>query len=247
MVKREEHKINNQVRKLADSFQIKFCGFTREADIHAAIDAGVDAIGLNFYPKSPRYVTNARADQLVRAIDQRALVVGVFVNEPWETIEELRSLLSLDAIQLHGSERSSNVPHSEHATSIIKAMPWRADSAEDVEMATDWSNNTQGATLNGFLIDAYDPVQHGGTGRTARWDLLQPRPVPLRKSRLILAGGLTAENVVQAITIAKPDAVDTASGIEISPGVKSTKKMLEFVAAVQKAKVDGRAWLAERV
>ncbi len=247
MVKREEHKINNQSRKLADSFQIKFCGFTREEDVQAAIDAGVDAIGLNFYSKSPRYVTNARAEQIVRAIDKRALVVGVFVNEAWETISQMRSLLSLDAIQLHGSERPHGVPSSEFTTSIIKAMPWRADSAEDLEMAIGWSNNTQGAILNGFLIDAYDPVQHGGTGRTARWDLLQSRPVPLQKTRLILAGGLSAENVVQAITIAKPDAVDTASGIEISPGVKSAKKMLEFVAAVQKAKVDGRAWLAEHV
>lgn len=247
MVKREEHKINNQVRKLADSFQIKFCGFTREEDVQAAIDAGVDAIGLNFYPKSPRYVTSPRADQLVRVIDKRALVVGVFVNEDWETIEELRNLLSLDAIQLHGSERPGCVHPSAPATSIIKAMPWRADSAEDVDMATEWSNNAHGTNLSGFLIDAYDPVHHGGTGRTARWDLLHPRPVAFQKSRLILAGGLTAENVVEAISIAKPEAVDTASGIESSPGVKSIKKMREFVAAVQKAKVDGQAWLAEHV
>jgi phosphoribosylanthranilate isomerase len=247
MVKREEHKINNQVRKSADSFQIKFCGFTREEDVQAAIDAGVDAIGLNFYPKSPRYVTNVLAEQLVRAIDKRALVVGVFVNEAWETIEKLRSSLSLDAIQLHGSEQSCVVPFSTPVTAIIKAMPWRSDSAQDIAMATDWSTNTVGSTLKGFLIDAYDPVQHGGTGRTARWDLLHPRPIPLQTMRLILAGGLTPQNVVEAIAIAKPDAVDTASGIEVSPGVKSAKRMQEFVAAVRNAKVDGRAWLAEPV
>jgi len=245
MVKGEEYKISNQVRKSADTFQIKFCGFTRAQDVHAAIDAGVDAIGLNFYPKSPRYVTNTIAEQLVRAIDKRVLVVGVFVNEAWDTVEKMRNSLSLDAIQLHGGERVNDVPVSLVADSIIKAMPWRAESVEDSEMASEWTTNSNGPILKGFLIDAYDPDQHGGTGRTTRWDLLNPRPVPLQKTRLILAGGLTAQNVAQAITTAKPDAIDTASGIEVSPGIKSGKRMLEFMDAVQKAKVDGCPWLAE--
>jgi len=247
MVKGEEYKISNQVRKSADTFQIKFCGFTRVEDVHAAIEAGVDAIGLNFYPKSPRYVTHTIAEHLVRAIDKRVLVVGVFVNEAWEKVEEIRNSLSFDAIQLHGGERVHDVPVSIVAASIIKAMPWRAESAGDSEMATEWTINSNGSPLKGFLIDAYDPDQHGGTGRTTRWDLLDPRPLPLQKTRLILAGGLTTENVAQAITTAKPAAVDTASGIEVSPGIKSARRMLEFMDAVQKAKVDGGPWLAEPV
>jgi phosphoribosylanthranilate isomerase len=243
MVKREEYKIDNQVRKSADTFQIKFCGFTREEDVHAAIEAGVDAIGLNFYPKSPRYVTPIIAEQLVRAIDKRVFVVGVFVNESWETIERLRNSLALDAIQLHGDEKIESVPKTLRNDSIIKAMPWRADLTEDSQTATSWASS-DAVALKGFLIDAYDPVQHGGTGRTTRWDLLDPRPLPLRRARLILAGGLSPSNVADAIQIAKPDAVDTASGIEVSPGIKSAKRMHEFIESLQKAKVDGRAWLA---
>jgi len=178
-------------------------------------------------------------------VDRRALVIGVFVNESWEVIEEIMDRFSLDAIQLHGSERAQDVPATLRDMPIIKAISWRAETRADIDIAMNWTGEPALGSLKGFLVDAYDPIQFGGTGKVVRWDLLYPRPPELCKNRLILAGGLTPENLAQAINRAVPDAIDTASGIESSPGMKSAERMKKFVDEARKVVTDNGRWLAE--
>jgi phosphoribosylanthranilate isomerase len=213
-------------------FQIKFCGFREARDVVEAVNLGAGAFGYNFYPKSSRFVPASQAASLIKASKadgtDRGLSIGVFVNP---TIEELRDILSicpLDAIQLHGDETPDFVVN-ETLPPIIKAISWRENSSEDEEIASAWKESASRFPFLGFLVDAYDPIQRGGTGKQARWDLLYPRPEPLRDVPLILAGGLTAENVQQAVLATRADAVDTASGIETQPGLKNLDKMRSFI------------------
>jgi len=202
---------------------------------------------LNFYPSSPRFISDAVAEQLIRAIDHRALIVGVYVNESWDVIEAHQVRFELDAIQLHGNELPIDVPGFLRNVSIIKATTWGTETPADHLTAKDWIECRDKLLLKGLLVDAYDPIQHGGTGRIVRWDLLNPRPIPLVKTRLILAGGITPENIAEAVGIARPDAVDTASGIEVTPGIKSAERMQKFVEEARKVFIDGRQWLADTV
>lgn len=224
---------------LASFFRIKYCGFQRAQDITDALEVGAEAIGLNFYPRSPRYVEPEAAAEFSQLIQERSrgqvLRVGVFVNP---TIEELRKTLDccpLDVVQLHGDERPELVLHEKLVPPIIKAISWRENNSEDLEMAKLWAEQASQVQLVGFLVDAHDPIQRGGTGKTTRWDLLYPRPAAFDNVRVILAGGLRPENVSEAISIARPDAVDTASGIEKSPGLKNVEKMRAFADAANLA------------
>ena len=208
--------------------KIKFCGLTRQEDVQAAIECGADAIGLNFYEPSPRYVSPEAARALSQIADQRVLRVGVFVNASVSEVDSVLATCPLDCVQLHGDETPDWIDEAQSIPSFrsivfIKAIAWR-DSDEDRANALAWSG-IRSSKLLGLLVDAYDPIQRGGTGKTARWDLLFPRPVELRNTALLLAGGLTSENISQAIETARPDGVDIASGIESSPGVKDPGKM----------------------
>ncbi len=208
--------------------KIKFCGLTRTADVSAAIESGADAIGLNFYKPSPRYVSPETARDLSRVAATHVLRVGVFVNASPIEVDATLAICPLDCIQLHGDEtpewidQASDFPRLQ-SLFFIKAIAWR-DSVEDRQKAIAWTSKRQPRLL-GLLVDAYDPVQRGGTGKTARWELLSPRPLELRNTTILLAGGLTPENISQAIQTAKPDGVDIASGIETAPGIKDHSKM----------------------
>lgn len=214
--------------------KLKYCGLTRTADVVAAIASGADAIGLNFYPQSPRYVAPMTARGLMqiihssRADGRIVLCVGVFVNASPADVDAILSACPLDCIQLHGDEtpdwlEESKAFPSMQSISFIKAVAWR-DCDEDRARAMAW-NFVRDDRFLGFLVDAHDPAQRGGTGKTTRWDLLFPRPKELRSMPVMLAGGLTPENIGEAIETAKPDGVDVASGIEISPGLKDHLKM----------------------
>lgn len=215
-------------------FQIKLCGFTRLSDVEAAIDCGADAIGLNFYPASKRFIDFDRAEEITRKVRGKIHLVGVFVNPSAEYLRQAISQCLLDSIQLHGKE-SPQLVKDQNFGNLIKALPWRQETPEDVVEAAKWSASANDSQLIGFLIDAFDPRQWGGTGTTTQWNLLYPRPFPLADVPLILAGGLHADNVSQAIQISRPNAVDTASGIESSPGIKDVKKMQSFVQAARSA------------
>ncbi len=214
-------------------FRVKLCGFRRASDIEAAIEAGADAIGINFSETSPRFIRPEEAAQVVRVGLGRVLMVGVFVNASLETIRATLRICPLDMLQLHGDETPELVS-SRNLPPIIKATPWREKNQEDARNALSWSSQAEATNLAGILIDAYDPVQRGGTGRVARWDLLYPRPIELSRQPLILAGGLTEKNVAEAIRISRVDAVDTASGVEIEPGIKDRAKMQRFVVEAKK-------------
>ena len=215
--------------------KIKYCGLTRAIDVSTAIESGADAIGLNFYPPSPRYVSPEAARELSEIAAGRALRVGVFVNASPFEVDAILSVCPLDCIQLHGDEQpgwiddATRLPRFE-AITFIKAVAWRGMD-EDVELVSKWTANPHPKLL-GLLVDAFDPVQRGGTGKTARWDLLFPRHPAFRKFRVLLAGGLTIENIATAIATAQPDGVDLASGIETQPGIKDHSKMHAIAAVV---------------
>ncbi len=208
--------------------KIKFCGFTRPEDVIAAIELRVDAIGLNFYPESPRHVSIERGAELSALACGKVCRVGVFVNASPETVVKTLETCPLDVVQLHGEE---SIDWLEQARSIVelqeikiwKAIVWRGESyPKDEVHAWGWASHPR---LSCLLVDAYDPLQRGGTGKTARWDLLQPKPKAFGRLPYLLAGGLRPENLAQAIQTAAPDGIDIASGIEVSPGIKCQRRM----------------------
>jgi phosphoribosylanthranilate isomerase len=213
--------------------RLKYCGFTRSQDIRDAIACGVDAIGLNFYTQSPRYVGARWSHDLVSSYCEevkagRLLAVGVFVNETHARVEETVNRFALNAVQLHGDESPEWLEESRSYAALtnvqfLKAISWRG-TAEDERNALAWKACHDPRWL-GLLVDSYDPVQRGGTGKTVRWELLHPRPIALQGNKLLLAGGLKPENVLQALQVAFPDGLDIASGIELSPGIKDPLAM----------------------
>jgi phosphoribosylanthranilate isomerase len=223
--------------------KIKFCGLTRVEDITEAIDCGTDAIGINFVPSSPRCVSISLGSELVRAISGRALAVGVFVNADPIDVSRIVEQCGLDCVQLHGDEQPGWVTTATKfpalkSIPLIKAVSWQGmDSERQVVM--NWVSNP--VNLWGFLVDAFDPIQRGGTGRTARWELLSPRPTVFRDFPILLAGGLKPGNISQAIQSACPDGIDVASGIELSPGIKDPMKMKAIADIAKRFLVDRMA------
>ncbi len=191
-----------------------------------ACQSGADAIGLNFYSNSPRSVSVGKAIEIREHIPKHVQVFGVFVNaDPAGIIEVLRAV-RLDALQLHGDEPSAVVAQLADIAPVYKALRVGADfSAAALERYPDAS---------GFLFDAAEraPGQYGGTGRLADWGVAQQAA---RGHRIILAGGLTAENVAAAILQVRPYGVDVASGVESTPGAKDHAQLVEFVREARRA------------
>lgn len=233
--------------------KIKFCGVTRESDLLLLAAAGVDSVGFNLVPASPRYIAPARARQLSsRAAELKLVRVGVVMDPSDAELQALIDGQLFDFIQLHGTEcpamlASLRLPVAKSASAeamaypaLIKAVSWSGREAE-VELVRDWQvyrhawSEGAGPELRAFLVDAYAPGQGGGTGKKARWDLLKPRPNELSDTPLILAGGLTAENVDAAISATSPDGVDTASGVESAPGLKDAELVRAFASNASEA------------
>jgi phosphoribosylanthranilate isomerase len=204
--------------------RVKICGITTPDDGVMAARAGADAIGLVFFPKSPRYVEPAAARAIHAAVPPFVLRVGVFVDPTAAAIAEAVAAGGLDVLQLHGSEP----PEAFDALPrrAIKAV--RVGPAFDIEQALRYDGRA-----HGLLLDTQTDGTHGGTGETFDWTLVQElRP---RASYLILAGGLDPENVTRAIKAVRPDAVDVSSGVERAPGHKDPEKVRAFIAAVKEA------------
>jgi phosphoribosylanthranilate isomerase len=206
--------------------RVKICGITNSEDARVACEAGVDAIGLNFYPRSPRAVSLEKAVELRASIPSGVQVFGVFVNaEAAEVIKIFRDV-RLDALQLHGDEAPTTVTQLARLASVFKALRVGPDfSAATLENYPD---------VSGFLFDTADamPGQYGGTGRLADWGVAQQAA---RSHRVILAGGLNAENVAAAILQVRPYGVDVASGVEASPGEKDHVQLREFIREARRA------------
>jgi phosphoribosylanthranilate isomerase len=207
-------------------FRVKICGVTRPDDAAGIAAAGADAIGLNFYPQSARFVDDVQAAAIVAALPGGIAKVGVFVNAPADVILGKVEQLGLDWVQLHGDEPAEFV----EKLPGIKVL--RAVRLQDRVSAV--VPTKKGLLIRlpaAVLIDAYAPGTYGGTGQTVDWRGIAVARRRLAGLPIVLAGGLTPENVATAIATARPDAVDTASGVESSPGVKDLAKVQAFLQA----------------
>jgi phosphoribosylanthranilate isomerase len=216
-------------------FRIKICGITSVGDALAAVEAGADAVGLNFYGGSLRCVQIAEAQRIVTALTPATSRVGVFVNASAEGMRRIGHELGIQLIQLHGDEPPDFLQQLDRDYKIIRARRLDARGTvaiiEDIEACCE----AAGRRPDAVLIDAAAAGQFGGTGRTVDWRLLADHKEWMMGRRLILAGGLTPGNVAEAIRIVQPNAIDVASGVESSPGKKDRLKMRDFVAAAQTA------------
>lgn len=204
--------------------RIKICGITSASDAQAAVDAGANLLGFNFYPKSPRHIEEDKAAEIRRKLPKRVEAVGIFVNRRPADVIALGSSLRLDAVQLHGDEPPETVTEIAPVVPVIKAFRVEAEfpltTLEEYSLAF------------AFLFDAAHTDQYGGTGRTTDWDVARRASA---KHRIILAGGLKVENVAAAVRIVRPYGIDVASGVESRPGKKDQGLMREFIREVRRA------------
>lgn len=214
-------------------FRIKICGVTNPRDAAHLASTGADAIGLNFYPASKRYLTPTAAEWIASALPPTVAKVGLFVNAEATDIQALVKRLSLDLIQLHGDESPEFVAGLGQLK-VLKAFPAKPGFADQV-LRYVGDCERLGTPLQGVLIDAFQPGAYGGTGSTADWESVRHVRVSLGSSPLILAGGLTPSNVAEAIAAVRPFGVDTASGVESAPGQKDAALVQAFVSAAQNA------------
>lgn len=209
---------------------IKICGITNVADAQVAVAAGADLLGFIFYAKSPRYVAPAVVADIVREIrGQQPMLrfVGVFVNEAVEQVEQILRSTDLDYAQLHGDEKADMLPHlAGRGYKALRPVSAAAAQAESNQFAP--LGVPGGPTL---MLDAYDPHAYGGTGQKADWHAAAA--VARQHPGLLLAGGLTPENVAAAIRLVQPWGVDVSSGVEAAPGRKDHAKVQAFVEAVR--------------
>ncbi|MBN2580783.1 MAG: phosphoribosylanthranilate isomerase [Pirellulales bacterium] len=214
-------------------FQIKICGITDPRDALAAAEAGADALGLNFYKKSPRGITLDVARRILSALPRELVKVGVFVNAPAGEVVETFDRLELDLIQLHGDESPAFLPELD-GRPVIRAFRLSAGGLSPV-VAYLAECEQIGVKPVMVLLDAHRPGQYGGTGETADWATCAEYVKRPGLPPFILAGGLTPLNVAQAVRAVRPDAVDTASGVECSPGRKDPDVVRAFVQAARNA------------
>lgn len=205
--------------------RVKICGITREQDARTAVASGADAIGLVFYPQSPRFVSNEQARKIAGAVAPFVTLVGLFVNAAPADIRTVLTAVPLTLLQFHGQE--TNQDCNEFGLPFIKsiAMKGETDLSSEIEKYPDAS---------GFLLDTWQPDTHGGGGKVFNWEQVVDRP----EADVILAGGLTPENVALAIQAVKPYAVDVSSGVESASGIKSAEKIRAFLAAVEQGRTD---------
>jgi phosphoribosylanthranilate isomerase len=198
---------------------VKICGVTRLEDAMLAVELGASAVGFVFWPGSPRAIDAPRARLITERLPAFVIPVGVFVDQPVETVREIADAAGLRAIQLHGTEAVET--YGALAWPVIKAIPMRGG-VRPPELLTLPARVTP-------LLDAHDPVRLGGTGRTIDWQvaasIAAERPI-------ILSGGLRPANVAEAIATVRPHAVDVASGVESAPGVKDAARLKAFFTAV---------------
>lgn len=206
--------------------RIKICGITRPDDARAAAAAGASAIGMVFWPGSPRAVDAAAARAIVAALPAGVPAIGVFVNQTADDINAAIDAAGLFGVQLHGDEPVALIGRIRRP--VIRAVTLEALEAIDVLPPQ--------VTV---LLDAVDPERRGGTGRTIDWtaacEVARRRPI-------VLAGGLTPANVEEAIARVRPYAVDVSSGVESAPGIKDHARMAAFIEAVRRADAGDTLW-----
>jgi phosphoribosylanthranilate isomerase len=201
--------------------RVKICGITAWEDARLSIDLGASALGFNFYPSSPRAVSPADAWAIIRRLPPFVEAVGVFVNWPAMVVDAMARSLRLGSVQLHGAESPGEVDELVRKRRVIKAV--------QVKRGFRVASLAAYRSADAILLDGFAPGLHGGTGRTMDWKLARSAS---RYGRIILAGGLNPENVAEAIRVARPYAVDVASGVEARPGRKDPAKLRALFAVV---------------
>jgi len=202
--------------------RVKICGLTRPGDARAVVAAGADALGLVFYPPSPRAVTPEQALAVVQGLPPFVTTVGLFVNERPERIRDILDVLPLDLLQFHGDEPAADC--AAHGRPWIKAIRMR-DDTDLRALAVDYRQ------ASGLLLDAYRPGVPGGTGDSFDWQRI---PEDMR-DRIILAGGLEPDNIQAAVEQVGPYAVDVSGGVEADKGIKDPDKIQAFMRGVIRA------------
>jgi phosphoribosylanthranilate isomerase len=197
---------------------VKICGVTRVEDAQAAVQAGASAIGFVFWPDSPRYVDPYRARAIRATLPPFVTAVGVFVNQPLAYVSGVASLARLGAVQLHGDETPEYA--SRISAPIVKAIAFDAAGGG---LLPAWPASTT------LLLDVHDPVKRGGTGRTIDWSAAAALAA---ERRIFLAGGLTPDNVAEAVARVRPFGIDVSSGVEETPGVKDHRRLRALFEAL---------------
>jgi phosphoribosylanthranilate isomerase len=204
--------------------KIKFCGITRMEDAELAVSLGAWAIGLILWPQSKRACDPAEGIRISNAVRRKVEVAGVFVNQSLDEIAALADMLHLSIVQLHGDEGPA------FATEVRRRTGAKVIKAQSVRLASDVLKVQAFHAIDFHLLDTYREGERGGTGETFDWTMLSRRSTDVP---LILSGGLTPENVAEAIAATHPWGVDVASGVEASPGIKDPIKMKAFAEAVR--------------
>jgi phosphoribosylanthranilate isomerase len=198
---------------------VKICGITSASDAEAAVEAGASALGFVFWPGSPRFVDPHRARSIVSRLPAFVVPVGVFVNQPAGYVNGVAALVGLGAVQLHGDEDVLYASGLDYP--VIKALS--VDGSFEAGRIDVWPMHTT------LLLDVHDPIRRGGTGRTIDWAAAAPVAAA---RRTLLAGGLTPDNVVEAVERVRPFGIDVSSGVERSPGVKDHTRVRALFEAL---------------
>ena len=196
--------------------KVKICGITSLEDALTAVEAGADALGFVFYPRSPRHILPEQAADIIRKLPPFVQTVGLFVDEELSIVNENADRCGLDIIQLHGEEPPGYC--SSVRRRVVKAF--RVKDITTLEALEQY-------TVSGCLLDAWSPAAHGGTGQTFNWEIAAE--AVKRGHRVILAGGLTPDNVVEGIRQVRPYGVDVSSGVESAPGRKDAHRINRFI------------------
>ena len=200
---------------------VKICGITRREDAEAAVTAGADALGFVFWPDSPRFIDPFRARAIVSALPTFVTPVGVFVDQPADYVNAVGGLAHLGAVQLHGEESRDYARTMTRP--VMKAVRLGDDTVAAIET---WSARVV------VLLDVHDAVRRGGTGRTLDWGAAAAVIAAARGRKIVLAGGLTADNVGEAIARVRPFGIDVSSGVEAAPGIKDHGRLKALFEAI---------------
>ncbi len=209
--------------KMASTTKVKICGITNVEDAAAAVEAGADALGFVLYRKSPRYIEPALARQIIMSLPPLVIPVGVFVDEDQQVVRDLMDSCGLALAQLHGNE--SAIYCKEVGRTVLKAL--RVKDRSTFLALAEFRGR---AGVRGFILDAFSDEVYGGTGQVIDWQLAAEAA---KVASILLAGGLTPDNVEKAIQVVQPYGVDVSSGVERAPGKKDHEKVRAFIRAAK--------------
>jgi len=212
--------------------RIKICGLTRADDVRAAVAAGADAIGLVFYPQSPRYVTPRQAAELIRVVPPFVTCTGLFVNASPDEVAAVTSIAPLGLVQLHGDETVADSAAIAAACGrqFLRVFRVKPDTTPADLLEYEQQCRVASPLFSSLLLDTYVDA-YGGAGKVFDWSLIPKELAP----RVVLSGGLSVHNATDAVLRVRPYAVDISSGVEAAKGIKDARKIADFIAAVRAA------------